>query len=75
MSLSGNEIVLLEHNGKQELYRFVTAASTTGQMWFRHHTAAGKSSDKIGLASKAQNTFVGRKVTVDPIGRIRWAND
>jgi hypothetical protein len=44
-------------------------------MWFRYHTAGGKSSDKRGVVSKMPGTFEGRKVTVDPIGRIRWAND
>ncbi|MCC6580042.1 MAG: type II CRISPR RNA-guided endonuclease Cas9 [Phycisphaeraceae bacterium] len=75
MSLSANEMLLLQHNGKEELYRYETAASTTAQMHFRHHTAAGKSSEKLGAVSKKPSTFQGRKVTVDPIGRIRWAND
>jgi CRISPR-associated endonuclease Csn1 len=75
MSLSQNEMVLMEHNGVEALYRFDTAASTSGQMWFRHHTAGGKSSEKLGVVSKMPNTFKARKVTVDPLGRIRWAND
>lgn len=75
MSLAGNELVLLQHNGKEDLYRFETAASTSQQMWFRHHTFAGKSSDKWGRISKMPNTLVARKVTVDPLGRIRTAND
>jgi CRISPR-associated endonuclease Csn1 len=75
LSLSGNEMVLLNHEGKEDLYRYETGASTTGQMWFRHHTVAGKSSDKIGRISKKPSTFQGRKVTVDSLGRIRWAND
>jgi CRISPR-associated endonuclease Csn1 len=75
MSLSQNEMVLLEHNGVTGLYRFDTAAATSGQMWFRFHTAGGKSSEKLGVVSKKPNTFQGRKVTVDPLGRIRWAND
>lgn len=75
MSLAGNELVLLQHNGKEDLYRFETAASTSQQMWFRHHTFAGKSSDKWGRISKMPNTLVARKVTVDPLGRIRTASD
>jgi CRISPR-associated endonuclease Csn1 len=75
MSLSANEMLLLEHNGREDLYRFETAASTSEQMWFRHHTFAGKSSDKRGQVSKQPGTFRGRKVIVDPLGRIRWAND
>lgn len=75
MSLSQNEMVLLTHEGKEDLYRFEKAAGTSGQMWFRHHTAAGKSSEKIGEVSKKPSTLHARKVTVDPLGRIRWAND
>ncbi len=75
MSLSNNELVLLEHEGKFELYRLQTSASTSQQMWFRHHAACGKTSDKIGKVSKKPSTFQGRKVTVDPLGRIRWARD
>jgi CRISPR-associated endonuclease Csn1 len=75
LSLSANEMVLLEHDGREGLYRFDTAAGTSGQMWFRFHTAAGKSSEKLGIVSKKPNTLKARKVTVDPLGRIRWAND
>ncbi len=75
LSLSANEMVLLEHDGREGLYRFDTAAATSGQMWFRFHTAAGKSAEKLGVVSKRPNTIKARKVTVDPLGRIRWAND
>jgi CRISPR-associated endonuclease Csn1 len=75
MSLSQNEMVLLEHQGREGLYRFDTAAGTSGQMWFRFHTAAGKAAEKLGVVSKKPNTIKARKVTVDPLGRIRWAND
>jgi CRISPR-associated endonuclease Csn1 len=75
MSLSGNEMLLIKHGGVEDLYRFETAASTSKQMWFRHHTFAGRSTEKSGRISKKPNTFEGRKVTIDPLGRIRWAND
>lgn len=75
MSLSGNELVLIPCDGREELYRFETAASTSKQMWFRHHTFAGRSTDKRGQISKKPGTFEGRKVTVDPLGRLRWSND
>lgn len=74
-SLSNNEMLLIEHQGKEELYRLVTSASTSNQMWFKHHCAGGESSSKIGEISKKPGTLKARKVTVDPIGRIRWAND
>ncbi|HOE11647.1 MAG TPA: type II CRISPR RNA-guided endonuclease Cas9 [bacterium] len=74
-SLSANEMVIIENGGKKELCRFETAAATSRQMWFRHHTFSGKSSDKRGQISRMPNSFEGRKVTVDRLGRIRWAND
>ncbi|MCG6154661.1 type II CRISPR RNA-guided endonuclease Cas9 [Rubinisphaera margarita] len=74
-SLSNNESILVEEDGKELLYRLVRSASTSKQMWFKHHCAGGESSSKIGEVSKMPNTLVARKVTVDPLGRIRWAND
>jgi CRISPR-associated endonuclease Csn1 len=74
-SLSGSEMLLIHHKGKELLCRFDTASSTSGQMWFRHHTVAGKSSDKIGVISKMPGTLHARKVTVDVLGRIRRAKD
>lgn len=75
MSLSGSETVLLEHSGATSLYRFDTAAATSKQMWFRHHTAGGKSSLNIGRVSKKPGTLSVVKVTVDPIGQIRYSHD
>jgi CRISPR-associated endonuclease Csn1 len=75
MSLSRGEMVLLEHDGRTDLYVFETAPSTTAQMYFRHHTFAGKSSDKRGQVSKKPNTLKAEKVTVDPLGRLRRAHD
>jgi CRISPR-associated endonuclease Csn1 len=75
MSLSGNEMLLLDHGGQMEVYRYDTAASTSGQMWFKHHAAGGKGAERIGRVSKMPSTFSGQKITVDPIGRIRRAGD
>jgi len=74
-SLSNNEMVLVEQDGQEQLYRLVRSASTSKQMWFKHHRAAGESGSKLGEISKMPNTLNARKVTVDPVGRIRWAND
>ncbi len=77
-SLSGNEMLLIETESSEELYRYSRSASTSHQMWFKHHCAGGKSSDKIGEISKNPNSLFVldvKKVTVDPIGNIRWAND
>jgi CRISPR-associated endonuclease Csn1 len=75
MSLSLGEMVLLNHNGSEALYTFETAATTSKQMWFRLHTAGGKSSDKTHVVSKKPSSFDGKKVTVTPLGQLRWAND
>ena len=74
MSLSSREMFLADWKGGEKLLTFKTAASTTGQLRFAEHTDARKSSDyKRFLASAT--TLEGRKVTVDLLGRIRWAND
>lgn len=75
MSLSSNELLLISHEGRENLYRFVTAASTSKQMWFKQHTVAGPAAEKTGVISKKPNTLQARKVTVDALGRIRDAHD
>ena len=74
MSLSRGEMVLADVGGEEKLLVYRTAASTTGQMTFAEHTDARKGSDYRKISATA-NTLKGRKVTVDPLGRIRWAND
>ena len=74
MSLSRGEMVLAVFEGKERLVYFNTAASTTGQMIFLHHTEARPSAEVKKYSGKA-NTLKGRKVAVDPLGRLRWAND
>jgi CRISPR-associated endonuclease Csn1 len=73
MSLSRGEMVLLCNKGRKVLCRYETAPSTTYQMVFREHCAAAVG--KNGKITKRPNRFEGCKVTVDPLGRIRWAND
>ncbi len=74
MSLSGGETVLAEFNGQEQLMRFSTAASTSGQIWFLDARDARPSATRQYYSAKA-NTLKARKVTVDPLGRVRWAND
>lgn len=74
MSLSRGETVLADWKGEERLLVYKTAASTTGQMWFTEHTDARKSSDCQEYTFRA-STFTAKKVTVDPLGRIRWAGD
>jgi CRISPR-associated endonuclease Csn1 len=74
MSLSSREMVLANWKGEEKLLTFKTAASTQGQIYFAEHTDTRRSSDQAKFVATA-NSLDGRKVTVDPLGRIRWAND
>jgi CRISPR-associated endonuclease Csn1 len=74
MSLSAREMVLGTWDAIERLAVFNTAASTTGQMRFIEHTDARKSADCKKFSAMA-TTLECKKVTVDPLGRIRWAND
>lgn len=73
-SISKGELVLMEIDGEEDLFRFVTGASTQGQLYFNRHTVSGR---QVKPFAKKANTLPAdiKKVTVDPIGRIRWAND
>ena len=76
MSLSSREMVLVDLNGEHKLLTFRTSISTEKRIKFAEHTDARKS---YKLFDKTVNSLINslgaRKVTVDPIGRIRWAND
>lgn len=76
MSLSAGEMVLAQVKGRERpaLLTFKTAASTQGQIYFALGTDARRSGDQTKYVFNC-NTLNARKVTVDPLGRIRWAND
>jgi CRISPR-associated endonuclease Csn1 len=74
MSLSSRELVLANWKDGERLLVFKTAASTQGQIYFAEHLDARRSSDQAKFVATA-NSLDARKVTVDPLGRIRWAND
>ncbi len=78
MSLSINEMLEVEMpDGSKRLHR-VQKMDINGSLVLRPHTYAGKVSDTDKpplILRKTANTLRGRKVTVDPLGRIRWAND
>jgi CRISPR-associated endonuclease Csn1 len=74
MSLARGEMVLGRFKKQERLVSFKTGASTQGQLYFVEHTDARKGTAYQKLVVKA-GTFDGRKVTVDPLGRIRWAGD
>lgn len=73
-SLSWGDTVWANIRGREDLYVFRTAASTQGQMYFVAHTDARPSATSARFAVKA-NTLEGVKVSIDPLGRIRNAND
>ena len=75
MSLSRGEMVLADLDGEHQLLTLKTAISTNKRLIFAHQTDARKSADvkKIGFSQRDYCKL--RKVTVDPLGRIRWAND
>ncbi|MHC5061657.1 MAG: type II CRISPR RNA-guided endonuclease Cas9 [Planctomycetota bacterium] len=73
-SLSINEMVMMKNkDGEMDLYR-VQKMSINKQIYFQHHTAAIIDNEET-LIRKQANLFDGKKVTVDPIGRIFPAND
>lgn len=78
MSLSLGEMVLVDWDGQEKLLVFRTGASTTWQLIFTEHTDARKS-DTCRKYSATPNTLISKrkahKVTVDRLGRVRWAND
>jgi CRISPR-associated endonuclease Csn1 len=74
MSLCRGEMVLGKFKGRERLVRFVTAPSTSGQLRFTAHTDARPSKLVIRYTASA-DTLVGRKVAVDVLGGLRWAND
>ncbi len=76
MSLSGGELVLAKMKGQGDgvLLTFKTAASTQGQIYFALSTDARRSGDQEKIVFTC-NTLDARKVTVDPLGRVRWARD
>lgn len=73
-SLSRGEMVWANWKGTSKLLIYKTASSTQGTICFIDHTDAKRSKDQTKFRANT-NTLDARKVTVDPIGRIRWAND
>lgn len=74
MSLSSRELVLGTVDGVERLLAFKTAASTQGQLYFSDQYDGRRSGDQSKHVFTA-NSLKARKVTVDPLGRVRWAND
>ena len=76
MSLSNGELVLLEIDGQQRLAKIRTSKSTEKKIKFSLAEDARKGYRPINVNVNTLITkYHARKVTVDPLGRIRWAND
>lgn len=74
-SLSRGEMVLADVDGHAQLLTLRTAISTNHRLIFVLHNDARKS-DKIQKIAYFPRDYTQlRKVTVDPLGRVRWAND
>ncbi len=78
MSLSRGELISATRVGpwvgEARLFVFRTAASTQGQLYFSDHRDARKSSNFQKYVASA-NTLEACKVTITPVGQLRWAND
>lgn len=74
MSLSPGDMVLAELDGREILMVVSTLVSTQKRIHVVPACDARRSSERAdrGLTP---NSLKARKVTVDPLGRIRWAND
>jgi CRISPR-associated endonuclease Csn1 len=78
-TLCTGDLVLVEENGVERLKMVSTLVSTQGgRIHLVDVNDARRSSEKpdIGLrVNSLLDKYKARKVTVDPLGRIRWAND
>ena len=74
MSLSSREMVCVDDGDNRKILTFKTAASTQGQIYFADQYDARRSSEQKKVVFNA-NTLKAQKITVDPLGRVRWAND
>jgi CRISPR-associated endonuclease Csn1 len=72
-SLGKGELVWGTFQGREGLYKYVTCNTEKKQMFFVFHTDARKT--KTSPPSAYPNTLNAVKITVDPLGRIRNAND
>ena len=74
MSLSRGESILVTEGTLETILVFSTASSVSGQMFFSENKDA-RPRAKRKLRSFVPSTLFARKITITPLGRIRWAND
>ena len=76
MSLSTGELVLGVIDGEDKLLKMRTSVSTEKKMTFQLAEDSRREYRKINANKNTLfENYNARKVTVDPLGRIRWAND
>ena len=76
MSLSIGELVLAIINGQERLLKLRTSISTRKNVVFQVSEDARRDYREINANKNTLfEKYSARKVTVDPLGRIRWAND
>jgi hypothetical protein len=76
ISLTAGELVLLQIDGRSRLAKMRTSKSTENKVKFALAEDARKKYREINANVNTLFTkYKARKVTVDPLGRIRWAND
>ncbi len=76
MSLSTGELVLGNFDGEDRLLKLRTSVSTEKKMTFQVSEDSRRDYRKINSTINSLfSKYNARKVTVDPLGRIRWAND
>lgn len=74
MSLCPGDLLLAEFRGRERLVVVSTLVSTQQRIHIVDANDARPSAQKKN-EGKTANSLCGRKVVIDPIGRIRWAND
>lgn len=74
MSLCVGDMLLAEFAGNERLVVVSTLVSTQKRIHIVDANDSRRSSDKKD-EGKTPNSLVARKVTVTPLGEIRWAND
>ncbi len=76
MSLSASELVLANVNGSKRTLKLRTSVSTEEKMTFQLIEDARREYQKINANKNTLfDKLNAQKVTVDTLGRIRWAND
>ena len=74
MSVCTGDMLLAREDGKERVVVVSTLVSTQKRIHIVDANDARPSSKKKDIG-KRPNTLDARKITVDPLGRVRWAND